>query len=82
MITEVIMPKLGETMEEGYLLKWFRKEGEKVDKGEPLFEVMSDKTNFEVEAVKDGYLRKILIEPGEEPIPVTKVIGYLTDSLD
>ena len=82
MITEVIMPKLGETMEEGYLLKWFKKEGEKVNKGEPLFEVMSDKTNFEVEAVKDGYLRKILIEPGEEPIPVTNVIGYLSDSLE
>ncbi len=75
------MPKLGETMEEGYLLKWLKREGEGIKSGEPLFEVMSDKTNFEVEASEDGFLRKILIQPGEMPIPVTKVIGYLADNM-
>ncbi len=82
MIKEIIMPKLGETMEEGTLLKWFKKEGDKIEKGESLFEVTSDKTSFEVEAETEGVLRKILIQPGETPIPVTKVIGYLADNME
>ncbi|MDD3725917.1 MAG: dihydrolipoamide acetyltransferase family protein [Candidatus Ratteibacteria bacterium] len=76
------MPKLGETMEEGYLVSWKKNEGEKVEKGDVLFEVMSDKTNFEVEALDSGYLRKKLYEPSDAPIPVTTVIGYISDSPD
>ncbi|MCM8786053.1 MAG: 2-oxo acid dehydrogenase subunit E2 [Candidatus Omnitrophica bacterium] len=79
---EIIMPKLGETMEEGYLVSWRKKEGDKVEKGEVLFEVMSDKTNFEVESQYSGYLRKILFQPSDQPIPVTTVIAYITDTLD
>lgn len=79
---EVIMPKLGETMEEGYLISWKKKEGERVEKGEILFEVMSDKTNFEVESPYSGYLRKILFQPSDQPIPVTTVIAYITDTPD
>jgi len=82
MIKEIIMPKLGETMEEGYLISWRKKEGDKVEKGEILFEVMSDKTNFEVESPYSGYLRKILFQPSDQPIPVTTVIAYLTDTPD
>jgi pyruvate/2-oxoglutarate dehydrogenase complex dihydrolipoamide acyltransferase (E2) component len=82
MIREIIMPKLGETMEEGYLVSWKKKEGDKVEKGEILFEVMSDKTNFEVESQYTGYLRKILFQPSDQPIPVTTVIAYLTDKPD
>lgn len=79
---EIIMPKLGETMEEGYLISWKKKEGDKVEKGEILFEVMSDKTNFEVESPYTGYLRKILYQPSDQPIPVTTVIAYMTDTPD
>ncbi len=82
MIKEVIMPKLGETMEEGYLVAWRKKEGERVEKGEVLFEVMSDKTNFEVESLHDGYLRKKIYEPSDEPIPVITPIGYISDTPD
>jgi pyruvate dehydrogenase E2 component (dihydrolipoamide acetyltransferase) len=82
MVREIIMPKLGETMEEGYLVSWKKKEGDKVEKGEILFEVMSDKTNFEVESQYSGYLRKILFQPSDQPIPVTTVIAYLTDTPD
>lgn len=82
MLKEIIMPKLGETMEEGYLVSWKKNEGEKVEKGDVLFEVMSDKTNFEVEALDSGYLRKKLYEPSDAPIPVTTVIGYISDSPD
>jgi len=82
MIHEIIMPKLGETMEEGYLINWRKEEGEKVEKGEILFEVMSDKTNFEVESLYSGYMRKKLYQPSDKPIPVTTVIGYISDTLD
>lgn len=82
MIKEIIMPKLGETMEEGYINKWLKKEGERVKKGEVILEVMSDKTNFEVESQYDGYLKKILFQPSDKPVPVTTVIGYIADSMD
>lgn len=82
MIREIIMPKLGETMEEGYINKWLKKEGDRVKKGEIILEVMSDKTNFEVESQYDGYLRKIIVEPSDKPIPVTTIIGYISDSMD
>ncbi|HPP66469.1 MAG TPA: dihydrolipoamide acetyltransferase family protein [bacterium] len=82
MIKEIIMPKLGETMEEGYINRWLKKEGDRVKKGEVILEVMSDKTNFEVESQYDGYLRKILVQPSENPIPVTTIIGYISDSPD
>ncbi|MFH2068743.1 MAG: dihydrolipoamide acetyltransferase family protein [Candidatus Omnitrophota bacterium] len=82
MVREIIMPKLGETMEEGYLSKWFKEEGQKVEKGEPVFEVMSDKTNFEVESIHSGFLRKILVPASDKAIPVTSVVGYLSDSMD
>jgi len=82
MLKEIIMPKLGETMEEGYLVSWKKEEGEKVEKGEVLFEVMSDKTNFEVESPHSGYLRKKLYLPSDDPIPVTTVIGYISDTPD
>jgi len=82
MIKEVIMPKLGETMEEGYLVSWKKDEGDRVEKGEVLFEVMSDKTNFEVESLYSGYLRKKLYEPSDNAIPVTTVIGYISDTPD
>ncbi|HXK45384.1 MAG TPA: dihydrolipoamide acetyltransferase family protein [bacterium] len=82
MIHEIIMPKLGETMEEGYVNKWLKKEGDRVKKGEVLLEVMSDKTNFEVESQYDGYLRKIIYEPSDKPVAVTTVIGYISDTPD
>jgi pyruvate dehydrogenase E2 component (dihydrolipoamide acetyltransferase) len=69
-------------MEEGYLVSWKKNEGDKVEKGEVLFEVMSDKTNFEVESLHSGYLRKKLYEPSDNAIPVTTVIGYISDTPD
>ncbi len=73
---EVIMPKLGLTMETGVIEKWHKKEGDKVQSGEVLFEVMTDKVSLEVEAYHTGYLRKILKNEGEE-VPVTQVIAYI-----
>ena len=56
------MPMLGNTMEEGTIVQWFKKVGDPVKKGEPLLEVMSDKANFEVESEADGIVRAILAE--------------------
>ena len=82
MIHEIILPMLGETMDEGQITAWRKAEGEKVSKGEPLFEVTTDKAAFEVECPADGYLRKILCPASETPIPIAKVIGYISDKTD
>ncbi len=82
MIHEIILPMLGETMDEGQITSWRKAEGDKVTKGEPLFEVTTDKAAFEAESPADGYLRKILIPASDQQIPVAKVIGYIADSMD
>ena len=82
MIHEIILPMLGETMDEGQITAWRKAEGEKVNKGEPLFEVTTDKASFEAESPANGYLRKILFPVSEEAIPVAKVIGYISDKPD
>ena len=69
MATKVLMPKLSDTMEEGVILKWLRKEGEKVKQGEILVEIESDKADMELEAYDSGILRKIVVpEGGKAPI--------------
>jgi pyruvate dehydrogenase E2 component (dihydrolipoamide acetyltransferase) len=81
MITKIIMPKLGETMEEGKIGKLIKKEGDRVERGEPYFEVVTDKANFEVESLKSGIIRKWLVKEGDE-IKVIEVIGYIADTMD
>lgn len=83
MITKIILPKLGETMEEGAITKWLKKEGEKIGKGEPVFEVTTDKAAFEVESPASGVIRKILLQAdADKQIPVIRTIGYIADSMD
>src|ERR1051326_6418627 len=65
MATQVVMPKLSPTMEEGQLARWLKKEGDKVSMGEPLAEVDTDKATMEMQALSNGVLRKILINEGE-----------------
>ncbi|MFJ5963715.1 dihydrolipoamide acetyltransferase family protein [Bacillus sp. NPDC093026] len=73
---EIFMPKLSSTMEVGTLLQWFKEEGDSVEIGEPLFEIMTDKINIEVEAYDDGVLLKKYYE-ADDQIPVNAVIGYI-----
>jgi len=77
-VTEVVMPKLGETMEKGKIVKWLKKEGERVQRGEPLIEIETDKTTLEVEARGSGILRKILARE-DETVPITKTIAYIAE---
>lgn len=76
MATPIIMPKMGMTQEEGTLLQWYKKEGEPVEKGQPLFEVMTDKVTMVIEASASGILRAIKAQPNQV-VPVTQVIAYI-----
>ena len=75
---EVIMPKLGLTMESGTIEKWFKQVGDKVEKGEALFEVMTDKVTLEVTSDYSGVLKEIIKEEGET-VPITEVVAYIEE---
>lgn len=76
MAVEIIMPKLGVDMQEGEIIEWKKQEGDVVNEGDILLEIMSDKTNMELEAEDSGVLIKIVHGNGDV-VPVTEVIGYL-----
>jgi pyruvate dehydrogenase E2 component (dihydrolipoamide acetyltransferase) len=76
MATQVIMPKLSPTMEEGQLSRWLKKEGDKVNMGEPLAEIDTDKATMEMQALGTGVLRKILIQEGESA-PLGQLIAII-----
>jgi len=78
MTHSVIMPDLGQTVSEGKVLRWLKKPGDTVKKGEPLFEVETDKVTVEVEAYRDGTLREILAGEGQVASALTAV-AILTD---
>ena len=81
MLMEVFMPKLGQTMEEGRIIAWRKREGEAVHKGEILLEVETDKANLEVEATADGYLRKVLVKE-DARVPVFTLLAFIGDMSD
>jgi pyruvate dehydrogenase E2 component (dihydrolipoamide acetyltransferase) len=76
MATEILMPKLGNTVESCLLLEWKKQEGDEVKPGEILCEVETDKAAFEVEAEHEGTLLKLLFESGED-IPVLTPIAFI-----
>lgn len=68
------MPRLGLTMEEGTVVKWLKKEGESFQKGEPIVEIMSDKTTTVVEAAFTGVLTRIIVSE-DQMVPVSSPIA-------
>jgi pyruvate dehydrogenase E2 component (dihydrolipoamide acetyltransferase) len=76
MATQVVMPKLSPTMEEGQLSRWLKNEGDKVSVGEPLAEIDTDKATMEAQALAAGVLRKILV-PAGETVPLGAVIAII-----
>lgn len=74
------MPKLGASMTEGTVLHWFYQAGDRIAKGEPVVEIMTDKVNLEVEAPIDGQLVKLLAQEGDI-LPVGTTIAILTDDV-
>lgn len=73
------MPKLGVDMSEGEIIEWKKQEGDTVAEGDILLEIMSDKTNMEIEAEDSGVLVKI-VHPAGDTVPVTQVIGYIGEA--
>jgi pyruvate dehydrogenase E2 component (dihydrolipoamide acetyltransferase) len=76
MPTQVVMPKLSPTMEEGQLARWLKKEGDKVSIGEPLAEIDTDKATMEMQALASGVLRKIIVHEGES-VPLGQMIAII-----
>ena len=70
MATEVILPKWGLTMEEGTLVSWLKEEGDRVEEGEVIAEVETEKITNNLEAPVSGVISKILVEEDTEEIPV------------
>ncbi|WP_137700122.1 pyruvate dehydrogenase complex E1 component subunit beta [Marimonas lutisalis] len=79
MATEILMPALSPTMEEGTLAKWLVKEGDTVQSGDILAEIETDKATMEFEAVDEGVIGKILVPEGTENVKVNTAIAVLVE---
>ncbi len=73
----ILMPALSPTMEKGNLAKWLKKEGDKVQSGDVIAEIETDKATMEVEAVDEGTLAKIVVPEGTQDVAVNDVIAVL-----
>lgn len=80
MATDVLMPALSPTMEEGKLTKWIKKEGDPVKSGDVLAEIETDKATMEIEAAADGLLAKILVPGGTEKVAVNTPIAVIAEA--
>lgn len=80
-VSKVVMPKLSEAMETGKIIKWLKKEGDRIQGGDILAEVETDKADVEMEAFGAGVLRKILV-PAGETTPVGSLIGVIAEPND
>ena len=78
MAVDVIMPAMGATQETGRLVRWFKREGDSITKGEMLMEVETDKSVVEVEAPASGILTKVTAAPDDE-IPVGQAIALIVE---
>ena len=77
-VTKVVMPKLSEAMETGKVIKWLRNEGDRVQSGDIVAEIETDKADVEMEAFGAGVLRKIVVPAGERA-PVGSLIGVIAE---
>src|SRR6516225_8560611 len=82
MSSEILMPALSPTMEEGKLAKWLVKEGDEVHSGDILAEIETDKATMEFEAVDEGRIGKLLVEEGAEGVKVNQPIATLLQNGD
>jgi pyruvate dehydrogenase E2 component (dihydrolipoamide acetyltransferase) len=75
-VPEVIMPKMGDAMEEGTLVKWLKSEGEEISEGDPIAEIETDKVTLELEAENSGTLAQLIASEGQD-IPVGEAIAFI-----
>lgn len=76
---KILIPALSPTMTEGNLARWLKKEGDKINPGEVIAEIETDKATMEVEAVDEGTLAKIIIPQGSQNVPVNSLIAVLIE---
>ncbi len=81
MIQKVILPQLGQTMEEGTIEKWHKQEGDEVAKGDVLFDLTTDKATLEVESFAEGILKKIVVQAGNT-VPVNELVAIVGEQGD
>ncbi|MFT5440917.1 MAG: pyruvate dehydrogenase E2 component (dihydrolipoamide acetyltransferase) [Alphaproteobacteria bacterium] len=79
MPVKILMPALSPTMTEGNLAQWHKKEGDRIEPGDVLAEIETDKATMEVEAVDEGTLGKIIVGDGTENVQVNQIIGYILE---
>ncbi|MBC8141390.1 MAG: 2-oxo acid dehydrogenase subunit E2, partial [Armatimonadetes bacterium] len=75
-MADIILPKMGDAMEEGSIVQWLKNVGDAVKAGEAIAELETDKSNVEIEADADGFLTAINVQAGEM-VPVGTVIGVI-----
>jgi pyruvate dehydrogenase E2 component (dihydrolipoamide acetyltransferase) len=73
---EIIMPRMGETVDEGTVNEWYKQVGDPVAEGEPLLEIGTDKVDTEIPAPATGLLAEILVQQGQT-VPVATVLGVI-----
>ena len=78
MAVELVMPKLGLTMEEGSVVRWLKNEGDRIEKGEPILVVETEKVEYEVESPASGVLKKIIGQV-EQVYPVGEVLAIIEE---
>ncbi|HEY3290097.1 MAG TPA: lipoyl domain-containing protein [Anaerolineae bacterium] len=78
MFTKIIMPPLGDTTDEARIVKWEKKEGDALKKGDKLFEVETDKTTLDVEALSSGVLGEIVVHD-DQIARVGDVVGWIIE---
>ena len=76
MITRVVLPPLSETMIDGLIVRWNKREGDAVEEGEPLYDVDTDKATVEVSAPAAGILRRILV-PAGDTVPIGALLAVI-----
>jgi pyruvate dehydrogenase E2 component (dihydrolipoamide acetyltransferase) len=81
MVTRIVMPPLGDTDDEATVSKWYKREGDRVEKGEPLFEVETGKVTLDVESYGVGVLRRIVVAAGNTA-DVGDVLAYVGEPDD
>src|SRR5438270_10664447 len=75
-MAEIIMPKMGDAMTEGKVVRWYKKAGDAVKKGEPVLEIETDKVNLDLEAEQDGTIAEVAADEGQT-VPVGGVLATI-----
>src|SRR5258708_17739604 len=76
-MTDVVMPQMGESIVEGTLTKWLKKQGEHVERDEPLFEISTDKVDTEIPSPSAGTLSEVLVEEGKT-VAINTVVARIS----